>query len=127
MTTTDQKQIVLAVDDEKSILEVLSEALKGLGFVAITAENGYEALEIAKNQKVDLIITDICMPIMDGIELLREIRKFDSEIPIILITGYDPDQARQAAKTHRANALLIKPFRMLQLKKAISSVMSLLN
>ncbi|MBT7616218.1 MAG: response regulator [Calditrichaeota bacterium] len=113
---------VLAVDDEKLTRELLAQALELLGFETRTAENGKIALDLLKQDVPELVITDIYMPEMNGIELLKEIRKFKENLPVILITGFDAEDARQAAKDFNANALLTKPFQIQQLKDVIDTL-----
>ena len=78
---------ILVVDDTKSYLFILSETLRTAGFVVVTAENGEEGLESAKNEKPDLILLDITMPKMDGVTMAKELRKNDKKTPIIFLTN----------------------------------------
>ena len=113
---------VLAVDDEELTRELLAQALELLGFETRTAENGKVALAIMKQDIPELVITDIYMPVMNGIELLKEIRKLKKDLPVILITGFDAGDARKAADEFNANALLTKPFQIQQLKDVIDTL-----
>jgi len=118
-----QRQI-LVVEDEEIARDVLIQALETLGFGAIGAANGRHALEILALQPVDMILTDIYMPEMNGLELLKQLRDQGSTLPVVLITGYDADDARQAAETYRASALLLKPFRLVQLKQILDKILA---
>ena len=80
---------ILVVDDEKDVLTVTVATLKRAGYSAITAENAEQAIEMAKNQKPDLIMLDICMPGMDGTQAGEIIKKTPQtkDIPIIYVTA----------------------------------------
>ncbi len=90
---------VLIVDDEPSILQSLGGLLADEGFEVMTAFNGYEALKIVDSESPDLILLDIWMPGMDGMETLREIKKENPFIQVIMITGHgNIDTAVRATK-----------------------------
>jgi len=82
-------QTILLVDDEYSIVEVLTHLLEEEGYTVVTAANGRDGLDRASEKVPDLVITDLMMPIMDGDELLRELRKSAAlrKVPVILITS----------------------------------------
>ncbi len=80
---------ILVIDDEELIRETMHYTLEILNYESITAENGEEGLELYKEKSPDLILVDIHMPKMDGIEFIKEIRKTDQETPIIVISGND--------------------------------------
>ena len=77
---------VLICDDQPDIVNALKIYLKPEGYSLLTAANGKEAVELAKSQKIDLILMDIMMPVMDGIVATDQIREF-SNVPIILLTA----------------------------------------
>ena len=79
---------ILIVDDEPSILHSLSGLLSDEGFEVTTAANGYEALKIIEAESPDLVLLDIWMPGIDGIETLKEIKKENPTIQVIIITGH---------------------------------------
>lgn len=80
---------VLYIEDELSVMEEIAEILEIKVNKLFTAENGQEALEVYYNNNIDIIITDIQMPIMNGLEMIEEIRKKDSLIPIIITTAFN--------------------------------------
>lgn len=80
---------VLLVDDDPTLLRSMARALKAKGFEVTTAANGQDAVLLVKQREFDAILSDIAMPNLDGIQLLREIREHDLYVPVILITG-DP-------------------------------------
>ncbi len=114
---------ILVVDDEPNYLIVLSELLKEENFEVFTAENGETALEIIKNTDLDLVITDMQMPIMNGMELLKAIKSFNSDLPVIMITAYGEIEKAVAAMQAGAFNYLGKPFKndelLINIKKAI--------
>ncbi|HPF70075.1 MAG TPA: sigma-54 dependent transcriptional regulator [Candidatus Krumholzibacteria bacterium] len=79
---------VLIVDDEKNIRRTFGMVLGGEGFAVSTAESGEEALALVKDQKVDLVVLDVRLPGIDGIETLRRLRELDRELPVIMISGH---------------------------------------
>ncbi|MEK7142839.1 MAG: response regulator [Patescibacteria group bacterium] len=81
-------QTILVVDDDASLREILTEKLENENFKVLTAINGEEGLQTAKVKHPDLILLDINMPIMDGLEMLKFLRKDDwgKEVPVILLT-----------------------------------------
>ncbi len=115
---------ILVVDDEEMTRDVIAQALKIMGYHPITAEDGLEAIKMIKVSKPDLVITDIHMPKMNGLELLQETKKYDENIPIILITGFDPEEARNSADEYQASALITKPFRLSQLSEVMEKIFS---
>ncbi|NIA05806.1 MAG: response regulator [Proteobacteria bacterium] len=101
---------VLVVDDEPNYLIVLSELLRDAGFEVFTAQNGKEALPIVRGADLDVLISDIKMPGMDGIELLENVKNLNRELPVILITAYA--EVKKAVDAMRLGAFnyLAKPF-----------------
>ncbi len=101
---------VLVVDDEPNYLVVLSELLRDGGFEVFTAQSGKEALPIVLGADLDVVISDIKMPGMDGIELLENIKNLNRELPVILITAYA--EVEKAVEAMRLGAFnyLAKPF-----------------
>ena len=88
---------ILVVDDEKPVLQMVSRLIESLGHTAVTAESAEQALEVAARTPVDLVITDLKMPGMDGLELAQRLLEEDPDRPVLLMTAYaDLDSARQA-------------------------------
>ena len=85
---TDNRRNLLVVDDEKDVLETMEMYLSGEGLNVMTALDGGEALDFIASHPVDLVITDIRMPHIDGIQLLKTIKKWDETIQVIVMTGY---------------------------------------
>ena len=90
---------ILLVDDEKNIRKTLKRRLESWGFDVVAVQRGQEAIDKTRVSSTDAIILDIKMPKMDGIETLRQIRSFNKEIPVIMLTAYPSEsnicQARE--------------------------------
>jgi two-component system chemotaxis response regulator CheY len=116
---------ILVVDDSLSIREVVSFALQNEGFAVIKADNGKTALESLTGQNVDLVITDLHMPEMDGIELTKEIRKLNdfSHTPILLLTTESQVSKKMEAKLAGATGWIVKPFEAERLISVIKKVL----
>ena len=110
---------VLIVDDEPSILQSLGGLLSDEGFEIITASNGYEALKIIDKESTDLVLLDIWMPGIDGIETLKEIKKDNPYIQVIIITGHGNIETAVKATKLGAFDLIEKP---LSIDKVIVSI-----
>jgi len=115
---------ILIVDDEPSIVQSLSGLLTDEGFEIITASNGYEALKIIDTESPDLVLLDIWMPGIDGIETLKEIKKVSATLPVIIITGHGNVETAVKATKLGAFDLIEKP---LNIDKVIVSINNALN
>ncbi|MDD5287604.1 MAG: response regulator [Dehalococcoidales bacterium] len=104
-----QCPLILAVDDEPSILKLVSINLSTEGYRVITASDGTSALTLFDEYKPDLVILDIMMPGKDGFELIDEIRQ-RSQVPIIMLTGRDDVDSLRRALEDGADDYIIKPF-----------------
>jgi len=103
-------ETVLIVDDEKNYPHILSAVLEEEGFEAFTAHSGHEALEILENADVDLVLTDMKMPAMDGIELLERIKAKELDIPVIMMTAHGTVDKAVEAMQKGAYTYILKPF-----------------
>jgi two-component system alkaline phosphatase synthesis response regulator PhoP len=99
---------VLVVDDEPLLVNLLRHLLEHAGFEVTTARNGAEALERARKEPFDLVLTDLLMPVMDGAALLTAIHQEPDPPPVVVLTGYG-DQADPVLRAHGARAVLGKP------------------
>jgi two-component system nitrogen regulation response regulator NtrX len=115
---------ILIVDDEPSILQTLSGLLSDEGFEVTTAANGYEALKIIEAESPDLVLLDIWMPGIDGIETLKEIKKENPTIQVIIITGHGTIETAVNATKLGAYDLIEKP---LSIDKVIVAINNALN
>lgn len=119
-----QKKILI-VDDDKNICEVLSDILAEVGYLIKTASNGKEALEKIRQEPFNLVITDIKMPIMDGMSLLQEIERTHKDIEVILITSYGNQGQQVEATRLGAYEYLNKPLNLDQLKEIIEQALKI--
>jgi len=115
---------ILIVDDEPSILQTLSGLLADEGFEVTTAANGYEALKIIDSESPDLVLLDIWMPGIDGIETLKEIKKDNPTVQVIIITGHGTIETAVNATKLGAYDLIEKP---LSIDKVIVAINNALN
>jgi len=100
---------ILVIDDEKPTLNMSRLLLSAIGYSVVTAEGGVEGLDVFRNEKPDIVITDMKMPGMDGLAILDEIKKESPATEVIVITGHgDSDLAEQAAN-HGAGGFIHKP------------------
>jgi YesN/AraC family two-component response regulator len=102
--------LLLIVDDEAEIREGLSRHFRYLGYETRTAANGRKALDILAKDRVACIITDIVMPVMNGVDLLRTVRKEYPMVAVIVMTGYVTQENVLACMRHHAQACVFKPW-----------------
>jgi len=116
---------ILTVDDSASMREMVAFTLKGAGFDVVEAEDGKQALEKAKTSKVDVVITDVNMPNMDGITLVRELRSLPDYkfTPLLLLTTESAPEKKAEGKAAGATGWLVKPFNPDQLLTTLKKVM----
>jgi len=111
---------LLIVDDEVEIREMLSRHFKFLGYNTSIASNGQEAMNYLGENKVDIIITDIMMPVMDGVTLLKTIRKEYPMVQVIMITGYVSLDNALSCMRAQASTCIFKPLEDLtELEEAV--------
>ena len=111
---------ILVVDDEAPMQRILEIILKGMGHAVSCAGNGREALDCLHRQPADLVLTDLRMPEMTGLELLREIRSEGLDIPVILITAYGTVETAVDAMKEGASDFIIRPFENQTVELAVS-------
>lgn len=117
---------ILVIDDDASVREVVSEMLRLEGHEVIIAENGRDAIPLLSAQRIDLVITDLIMPEKEGIETISEIRRTDSHIPIVAISGggrLGPGDYLETARYIGADATLAKPFARQELLATIDALL----
>lgn len=106
---------VLAVDDSRAMRSMVQQTLEAGGFTVLLAEHGKDALAtLGDNKKVDLIVTDINMPIMDGLTFIREVRKLDTNVPILALTTESEAGIKQTGNGLGADGWIVKPFQPAQ-------------
>lgn len=116
---------ILAVDDSASMRQMVSFTLKGAGFDVIEAVDGEDALSKAKTKGVDLVLTDVNMPKMDGIALIKELRALPSYkfTPILMLTTESGAGKKTEGKGAGATGWIVKPFNPDQLLSTIKKVL----
>jgi two-component system, NtrC family, response regulator HydG len=113
---------ILVVDDNKDLLNTFALILKRKGFIVETADDGLLAIEKYKNNHFDLVLMDVMMPNMNGIEALHKIRELDTKAKVILITAYCEEDQLKNAVTEGAYRALYKPVNIAKLMDLIGEV-----
>ena len=112
----------LTVDDSFTIRNLVKMTLEGHGFQVDEASNGKEALDKTKVNKYDVIICDINMPIMNGLEFLKEFKKNNKVTPVLMVTTETEGAKKQLAKQYGATGWIVKPFNPNDLIKVLKRV-----
>jgi two-component system chemotaxis response regulator CheY len=116
---------ILSVDDSASIRQMVKLTLSGAGYDVIQANDGAEGLEKAKGTKVDMVMTDLNMPIMNGLALIKELRKLPAYqgVPILFLTTESDAGLKSEAKAAGATGWITKPFQQDQLISVVKKVL----
>lgn len=103
---------ILAVDDSGSLRQMVAFSLNAAGYKVVEAVDGQDALNKAKQQVVDLVLTDQNMPVMDGLTLIRSLRNLPNyqKVPILMLTTESSDEMKSQGRAAGANGWLVKPF-----------------
>ncbi|HWL18234.1 MAG TPA: response regulator [Bradyrhizobium sp.] len=115
---------ILSVDDSASVRQMVKLTLSGAGYTVVQAGDGAEGLAKARDTTVDLVVTDLNMPVMNGLNLIRELRKLPSYkgVPIIFLTTESDAAMKQEAKVAGATGWITKPFQQEQLVAVVRKV-----
>lgn len=123
------KQILL-VDDERIVLESISKTVDwhslGVSLLGL-CKNAFEALEVIKKQHPDIVITDIKMPVMDGLELIHKVREFDSYVEFIILSGYGEFELAKKAMKEGVRHFLLKPCSEEEIREAVAGALKELS
>ena len=114
----------LVVDDSTSMRQMVSFTLTQIGFEVIEGENGKQALDNVGGKSVNLVVTDLNMPVMDGMTLIRELRakpQFKA-VPILMLTTESQDSKKQEGKSAGATGWIVKPFQPDKLVQVVNKV-----
>lgn len=114
---------VLVADDDERIRNLLLDTLSALGYKTAGAKDGEEALALLEKEKPDVVISDIRMPKLNGLSLLRNIKERDPKTPVLMITGYNFAYTRDQALDSGADGFLAKPFRISKIEDLMQSVL----
>ena len=117
--------VILAVDDSPSMRQMVGQTLRAAGYDVIEAADGVEALELAKGKVVDVVITDVNMPNMDGITLVAQLRALPSYrlVPLLLLTTESSPERKAQGKQAGATGWMVKPFNPDQLLATLARVL----
>jgi DNA-binding NtrC family response regulator len=113
---------ILVVDDELLIRDLLYDFFAAKEWDVMVADGGFRAMDFLKNQRFDVVLTDLKMPDMNGLELTEKIRSLYGDLPVIIMTGYPSLDSAVAAIRHKVDDYVIKPFNVNQLFKTIITV-----
>jgi two-component system, chemotaxis family, chemotaxis protein CheY len=118
-------QVILAVDDSASMRQMVRYTLEAAGYKVVQAADGLEALEFARSGGADLVLTDVNMPRMDGLTLVRELRAIESYkfTPMLVLTTESGPEVKQRGKQAGATGWIVKPFNPEQLLATIARVL----
>lgn len=116
---------IMAVDDAATMRKLIAFTLKAAGHSVLEAEDGVAALNVLSREKVDLVISDINMPRMNGIDLIRQLRQvpLHKATPILVVTTESDVGLKQKAKIAGANGWIVKPFRPEQLTEIVGRIL----
>ena len=116
---------VLAVDDERHIVRLVQINLKGAGYDVVTALDGYEALEKIEQERPDLLIMDVIMPYMSGLEVLERLRESDRtrDLPVLLLTVLAEDSALIQCEVLLGISYMLKPFNPADLIASVDRIL----
>ncbi|MFQ3211698.1 response regulator [Candidatus Njordibacter sp. Uisw_039] len=115
---------ILAVDDSASMRQMVVFTLQSAGYEVVEAADGQQALDLAKGASFDLVLSDVNMPVMDGIELVRELRQLEAYkyTPILMLTTETSGDKKMAGKGAGATGWVVKPFNPDKLLATIKKV-----
>jgi len=121
--SNEARETILIVDDEESILSVISEYFRRKGYLTVTAKNGREALNVLNRQRVDCCFTDIQMPQMNGLELTEAIHRRDNTLPVIVMTGFPSLESAIKTIQNGVGDFLIKPVNLKHMEICLRRVL----
>ena len=113
---------LLFVEDEEDLLEIISDTFIKLEANFRVAKNGKEALEVLANNKIDILVTDINMPVMNGLDLIKNVKENYPNMPIIVMTAHTEAEYIQKAKDLGVEEYLIKPFDFIKFIELVTEV-----
>lgn len=115
---------ILVIDDEKDVCDSFQDTLPEEGYGVVTALNGEDALALVKKERPDVVLLDIRMPGLDGIEVLEKIKKIDKNIAVVMITGYGDLKTARKAMRLGAFDYVTKPFNLDFIKAVLRDALS---
>jgi DNA-binding NtrC family response regulator len=124
-TRTKGAPKVLVVDDDERIRSLLVDTLSALGYTSLGAKNGEEALSLLETEKLNLVVTDVRMPKVNGLSLLKNIKTKDPLMPVLIITGYNFAYTKEQVLESGADGFLAKPFRIGKIEELIQKALGI--
>ncbi len=118
-------ETVLLIDDEPNILKLLARRLRKEGYSVLTANNGENGLELLRKESIDLIVTDMRMPGIDGLEVVRRVREWSGDIQLIIMTAYGTIKSAVEAMRLGAYYYIVKPFELAEIVLLIRNALKL--
>lgn len=122
MAYNNMRKTILIIDDELGYRVLLSSDLSKVGYTVLTAASGPDALKVLDENPVDMIITDMKMSPMDGLDTIVAIRKAYPSVPIVLMTGHALEERVQEAMSHRIDTCLRKPFGIHEVRDVVNTL-----
>ncbi len=117
-----ESRTILIVDDEERLRKALARSLSQENCQVLTAASGDEAVRILRKKKIDLVVTDLVMPGMDGLTLVKNIKSTDPSIKVIIITAYGTTESWQEAEALGVSCCLAKPFDLAHLRSKVNEL-----
>jgi DNA-binding NtrC family response regulator len=120
-----QKVKILAIDSDEIILKSIRKVFgndEDIDFVITTCNTAMEGLKLIRNDIYDLVLLDLVMPGINGIELMKRIKKINPDIPIVILSGYSSKSSYSDVISNGAENLLLKPFTTAELKSVVSNI-----
>jgi len=117
---------ILVVDDEPDVLLIVKTGMQAEGYDVVTASNGLDALAMVKEEKPDVVILDVMMPLMDGFEVLAKLKEDDATaaVPVIMLTGLSERSKIQKALISGIHFYVVKPFEFEELIQKVRTVLN---
>ncbi|HEX9969298.1 MAG TPA: response regulator transcription factor [Acidimicrobiales bacterium] len=122
MAGHDQQRI-LVVDDEPSIVDAVATALRYEGFDVYEAENGRQALKLTESHRPDLLVLDIMLPVLDGVEVTRRLRRDGLRVPVLFLTARDATEDKVAGLTAGGDDYVTKPFSLAEVVARVRAIL----
>lgn len=114
---------VMVVDDDPMLLSLLTDTLDSIGYDSVSVPNAESALDSYVNERIDVIVADINLPGIDGLELVRRVKKLSPDVPVILITGVSLKNVKTRAFQAGADGFLDKPFRIAVIESMLQKLL----
>ncbi len=113
---------VLIAEDEKVMRFMITDFLESFGYQVLQSDNGLDAYVLWKKERPDILVTDINMPKMNGVDLLKKIKEKEPNFPVVLITGVNVEKVKSIVSENNADGFLTKPFKMKDLIRVLQTL-----